>query len=472
MSWLPMMTTSGARAASPIRVTRAGVSASSAPASASISMKPSACEKLVTAPEPFAEGNATAPCSPETSDTSTNSLRPISEAIRIGTRASMVCAASGGRPARARITGATKAWKVKIAEVGKPGSTAIGLPSATARQSGLPGFSATPCTRMPGLPSCDTTRCERSPAPFEVPPDSTTMSHSASARRTACSSFAASSGNAPIRHRLAAGLGDGGGEDRAVGIIDAAGPQAIAERDQLVAGREHRDLRPPHHVDRGQPAGRQHADLARADHLALAHQGLAARDVGAGVGDELPRRHAAAQLDRRNALDQLGVLDHHHGVGAARHHAAGGDGGGGAGLHLDLGRMAAGDHLGVERDLLRRAVGCAGGVGRAQREAVDIGAVERRHVDRRREIVRQHAAERGCERHAFGGQGAEIEMALRSAFFASSAETTSRNCSWRAACRTAASNSLSAREGFRLALMATASRRRARRPHGPRCRPE
>ena len=120
----------------------------------------------------------------------------------------------------------------------------------------------------------------------------------------------------------------------------------------------------------------------------------------------------AAQLDRRDALDQLGVLDHHHGVGAARHHAAGGDGGRGAGLHLDLGRVAAGDHLGVERELLRRAVGGAGDVGGAQRKAVDIGAVERRHVDRRGEIVRQHAAERGRERHALGGQGREIEMRL------------------------------------------------------------
>ena len=160
-------------------------------------MKPSACEKLVTAPEPLAEGNATAPPSSATSDTSTNSLRPISDAMRSGTRASMVCAASGGKPARARITGATKAWKVKIAEVGKPGSTATGLPSATARHSGLPGFSATPCTRMPGLPSCETMRCERSPAPFDVPPDSTTMSQSASARRTACSSATGSSGKAP-----------------------------------------------------------------------------------------------------------------------------------------------------------------------------------------------------------------------------------------------------------------------------------
>ena len=72
------------------------------------------------------------------------------------------------------------------------------------------------------------------------------------------------------------------------------------------------------------------------------------------------------------------------------------------GFDLDLGRVAAGDHLGVERDLLRRAVGGAGGVGGAQRKAVDIGAVERRHVDRRGEIVRQHAAERSRERDALG----------------------------------------------------------------------
>ena len=94
------------------------------------------------------------------------------------------------------------------------------------------------------------------------------------------------------------------------------------------------------------------------------------------------------------ALDQLGVLDHHHGVGAARHHAAGGDGGGGAGPDLELRRMAAGDHFGVERDLLGACLGRAGGVGGAQRKAIDIGAVERRHVDRRGQIVRQHAAER------------------------------------------------------------------------------
>ena len=86
---------------------------------------------------------------------------------------------------------------MKIAEVGNPGSTASGLPSTTARQSGLPGLSATPWTMTPGAPSFDTMRCERSPAPFEVPPESTTRSQLSSAVRTAVSSATSSSGKAP-----------------------------------------------------------------------------------------------------------------------------------------------------------------------------------------------------------------------------------------------------------------------------------
>ena len=117
--------------------------------------------------------------------------------MRTGTLAATVCAASGGKPVRARIHGATNAWKVKIAEVGNPGSTAIGFPSATARQNGLPGFSATPWTITPGGPNCATTRWDRSPAPFDVPPLSTMMSHALSARFTAPFSTASSSGNAP-----------------------------------------------------------------------------------------------------------------------------------------------------------------------------------------------------------------------------------------------------------------------------------
>ncbi len=202
---------------------------------------------------------------------------------------STVSAASGGRPARARITGATNAWKVKIAEVGKPGRTTIGLSCATPRQSGLPGLSATPCTtiRRRAARRC---ACERSPAPFEVPPDRTTMSHAPAPSRTAVSSAASSSGKAPSGDRLAAGLGDGGGDDRAVAVVDLR--RLAALRPAPPARRRSRAPRPAAAAPRRPRRGRsgQHADLARADARAAAQQRLAARDVGAGIGDELSRR--------------------------------------------------------------------------------------------------------------------------------------------------------------------------------------
>ena len=55
----------------------------------------------MTAPEPLPVGNAIGPSPPSTKETNTNSSRPSSEAIRTGTRAVTVCAASGGSPARA-----------------------------------------------------------------------------------------------------------------------------------------------------------------------------------------------------------------------------------------------------------------------------------------------------------------------------------------------------------------------------------
>ena len=105
-------------------------------------------------------------------------------------------ARAGGRPAMARMTGARNSWNVKIAEVGKPGSTATGTPSCTARHSGLPGFNATPCTSTPGRTRPATTPAATSPAPLDVPPDSSTMSD-ASARSSIARSAAGSSGTMP-----------------------------------------------------------------------------------------------------------------------------------------------------------------------------------------------------------------------------------------------------------------------------------
>ena len=84
------------------------------------------------------------------------------------------------------------------------------------------------------------------------------------------------------------------------------------------------------------------------------------------------------------------------------------------GVTVERRRMAAHDDFAIEREPARRGVGRAGEIGGAQRKAVDIGAVERRHVDRRQHVVRQHAAERRGDRNAFRGQRRQIEMARKS----------------------------------------------------------
>jgi hypothetical protein len=141
---------------------------------------------------------------------------------------------------------------------------------------------------------------------------------------------------------------------------------------------------------------------------------LAARDVGAGIGDELPRRDRAAHIDcERIAVafgDQLGVLDHDHGIGAAGNDAACGDRRCRTGLDLERRRMPAGDHFAVETKAARRGVARPRGVDRAQREAVDVGAIERRHVDRRGDVMREHTAERGRERDRLVRKRREIQV--------------------------------------------------------------
>ena len=96
-----------------------------------------------------------------------------------------------------RSAGTIMSWKVNMADVGNPGRITTGLPSQTARHSGLPGLSATPCAIMPGLPSRSMMRCDTSPAPFEVPPDRTSMSLASIAPRIAASSCSSLSAMAP-----------------------------------------------------------------------------------------------------------------------------------------------------------------------------------------------------------------------------------------------------------------------------------
>ena len=277
-----------------------------------------------------------------------------------------------------------------------------GLPSHTARHSGLPGFSATPWAMMPGLPSRPMMRWETSPAPFDVPPDSTSMS--LVCERLAHRGFELRFvvGDGAEKMGLAAILRDRRGDDRAVGVVDRGRAQRLAGLHQFVAGGDDGDARPARDGDLRDAAGRQHADLARADDGAGAQQRLAAGDIGAGIGDELSGRSGAADLDRARPR-RLGVLDHDDGVCAARHRTAGRDRRGRARQDRPRRRDAAGDHLVVQHHAHRRRLAGRSEIGRTHRKAIDIGAVERRHVDRRHHVFGERAAERIGERALLAG---------------------------------------------------------------------
>ena len=65
-----------------------------------------------------------------------------------------------------------------------------------------------------------------------------------------------------------------------------------------------------------------------------------------------------------------------------------------AGRDREARRDAAGDRLIVERQRHGRGLARAGQIGGSHREPVDAGAVERRHIDWRGYVFRQHAPER------------------------------------------------------------------------------
>jgi hypothetical protein len=104
-------------------------------------------------------------------------------------------------------------------------------------------------------------RCDRSPAPFDVPPESTThgfAEHCFLVRESA------------ERHRLAAGFADRGGDNRAVAVVDATRTEQLAGLDKFVAGRKHGNPRTAHDANRRKTASGEHPDLARADARASA----------------------------------------------------------------------------------------------------------------------------------------------------------------------------------------------------------
>jgi hypothetical protein len=215
-------------------------------------------------------------------------------------------------------------------------------------------------------------------------------------------------------HRLAAELGDRRADDRGVRVVDRAERQRRSRRDDLVAGRQDRHPRPPADADFGNADRGEDADLARRQHLTGAQHGLAARDVGAGIADVLACGDGAADLDDARAVafgHDLGVLDHHDGVGAARQHRAGRDHRRTA-LADDFARDDAWrQQLGVEREPAPVFFAGAEGVGGLHREAVDVRSVEAGHVDRGDDVDAEDASERIAERDGLVAERREREVA-------------------------------------------------------------
>ncbi len=88
------------------------------------------------------------------------------------------------------------------------------------------------------------------------------------------------------------------------------------------------------------------------------------------------------------------MLHHHDRVGAPRQRPAGRDGSSGSGQHRNLRNRSACDRFRVERKPDGTRLRGGGEISGAQREAVDIGAVERRHVDRRRDVFGKRQSQR------------------------------------------------------------------------------
>ena len=187
----------------------------------------------------------------------------------------------------------------------------------------MPGLSATPCATMPGIAQFGDDAIRQIARALAR---ATGEQHDVGKLERVLQPFP-QRGHVVVRDpqpfRLAAELAHGIGEHLGVRVVDLCRLHRLAGRDDLVAGREDGDDRLSPDVDGGDADRGQHAGIAAGQQLTAAEHGLAGGDVGSG------KRHAAARRDGSGdsqlAAVGLGVLDHHHGIGAARNHPAGGN---------------------------------------------------------------------------------------------------------------------------------------------------
>ena len=314
-----------------------------------------------------------------------------------------------------RSTGTIMSWKVNIAEVGKPGRITTGLPSHTARHSGLPGFSATPCAMMPGLAEPGDDAVGDVAGAFRGA--ARQHQHVAGCERIAHRGFELRLvvGNGAEKHRLAAILGDRRGDDRAIGVVDRGRAQRQTRLHQFVAGRDDGDARPARDGDFAQcrrpPACRSRASRSWCRRAAAPrrarcrnrHRRRIARATRRGGSRSRGIRPAACVRPsrwrrRRAAPDRRSQSRSRFPTTPAA--------------------SARCRRRSPRRSAIMRTGAASpadGKIGGAHRKAIDIGAVERRHVDRRHHVLRQRAAERIRKRPLLARHGARETTRPRNA---------------------------------------------------------
>ena len=216
-------------------------------------------------------------------------------------------------------------------------------------------------------------------------------------------------------HRLAPGLCDRGGKNGAVGVVDAAQGARLTGSNEFIAGRKNGHLGFAPGVNLSETDGCQRADLPRGDDLARAQNRLTLGDVAARGGDEGARRNGSVDVDKDLTvlLARLGLLDHHHGVGAARNQAAGGDDGCGSLQNLRLGQNAGRKNLGIEPQGARSIDGGSVGVDRTHGKAIDPRAIEARNIHLGHHVARKNAPQAAGQRNQFFSQRLQIKALLK-----------------------------------------------------------
>ena len=215
------------------------------------------------------------------------------------------------------------------------------------------------------------------------------------------------------RNRLAARFGDRRRDDRAVGVVDRAGPQREPERRQFVAGRQHGDFRPPHDIGliephaASMPISRDEIAAPRRSSVSPRAMSEPAYETNCPGATARRRSIAGAAASISSVCSIIATASAPRGIMPPVAIAVAVPG---ATVSFGAWPQASTSALSVRR---RGAARWRRSYPRRAARSHPRCAVERRHVDRRRHVVRRARARAHRRAQQFRRQPRKIEMRLK-----------------------------------------------------------